>query len=462
MNLKKIFLSITILFSIFTQLYSQSVENADTLFQMGDYKNAYVLYNDLFLTESLPQDSSFFKAGKCAYLLGKYDEAILFLDSLRSPKLEKKILLGDSYLKNYFFEKAILQFEEFLLAKDTVDYDYHFVEKKLQQAKLGQKYLQRVENIVFIDSIVVPQNEAIKKILLSKEIGTFTQRKESLNDKPIDLVSFTTERGNKTYNPTIYDNEIDLRLDETLLNGQVETQKIKDLSSPYNENYPFLTLDGVTLYFSSNNSNSMGGYDIFVTQLNHSDNQYIKPENIGMPFNSPFNDYVLAIDEVEKLGWLVSDRYQKEGNVVVYRFVPNDEKIIVKTEDLDSLRRRAKISTFNKTAYKSPVIKKINIEDKSLILIKDNLYYEKVSDFKSKEAQKYYYQSKSIEKSILEAKKSLRILRKKYYNLKTGKEKEKISEKIIMLEKYLLEQVPLQKNLEKEMRNLEIKKLKHL
>ena len=36
----------------------------------------------------------------------------------------------------------------------------------------------------------------------------------------------------------------------------------------------------------------MGGYDIFVTRYNSDTDNYLNPENVGMPFNSPFNDYM--------------------------------------------------------------------------------------------------------------------------------------------------------------------------
>jgi len=59
------------------------------------------------------------------------------------------------------------------------------------------------------------------------------------------------------------------------------------INSAYDENFPFLAPDGVTLYFSSNNPDiSIGGYDVFkasLTQLN-------KAENLGIPINSTADD----------------------------------------------------------------------------------------------------------------------------------------------------------------------------
>ena len=48
---------------------------------------------------------------------------------------------------------------------------------------------------------------------------------------------------------------------------------------------------------------------------------YLAPENVGMPFNSPYNDYMYVIDEFNNLGWFASDRYQPEDkSAYMYSF----------------------------------------------------------------------------------------------------------------------------------------------
>lgn len=64
----------------------------------------------------------------------------------------------------------------------------------------------------------------------------------------------------------------------------------------------------------------------FVTRYNTNTDTYLVPENVGMPFNSPYNDYMYVIDEYNNLGWFASDRYQPEDKVCIYVFVPNDSK----------------------------------------------------------------------------------------------------------------------------------------
>ena len=58
-------------------------------------------------------------------------------------------------------------------------------------------------------------------------------------------------------------------------------------------------------------------------------NDYSEPINIGMPFNSPANDYLYVFDEMTHIGWFATDRFQHQDTVVVYEFVPNKEKILI-------------------------------------------------------------------------------------------------------------------------------------
>lgn len=62
-----------------------------------------------------------------------------------------------------------------------------------------------------------------------------------------------------------------------------------EVNSPFNEDSPFLSPDGNTLYFSSEGHNSMGGYDVFrCTRLPNG--KWSAPENMGAPINNGGDD----------------------------------------------------------------------------------------------------------------------------------------------------------------------------
>jgi len=76
--------------------------------------------------------------------------------------------------------------------------------------------------------------------------------------------------------------------------------KIKNLGATvntvYDDDAPFIHPDGVTMLYSSKGLNSMGGYDIFKTELNPKDSSWSTPVNMGYPINTPDEDiyFVLA------------------------------------------------------------------------------------------------------------------------------------------------------------------------
>ncbi len=110
--------------------------------------------------------------------------------------------------------------------------------------------------------------------------------------------------GNKVlYGNQSTDGKMQLYSRIRLLDGWSEPEPLTSLNEQGNVNYPFLMSDGITLYYASDGEGSLGGYDIFVTRYDSENSNYLRPDNIGMPFNSPANDYMYAIDESNNIGW---------------------------------------------------------------------------------------------------------------------------------------------------------------
>lgn len=81
------------------------------------------------------------------------------------------------------------------------------------------------------------------------------------------------------------------------------------INTKYNENGVFKHPDGVTLYFSSQGHSSMGGFDIFKTEIVAG--QFTEPENLGYPVNRADNDLLLVISSNGDRGYYSS--YTEEG-----------------------------------------------------------------------------------------------------------------------------------------------------
>jgi hypothetical protein len=83
------------------------------------------------------------------------------------------------------------------------------------------------------------------------------------------------------------------------------------VNTPYNEDTPFITTDGITLYFSSEGHTSMGGYDNFKSQLVASSWQ--TPENLGYPINSSDDDkFYQPMDNGKNAYYSMTTDYKKK------------------------------------------------------------------------------------------------------------------------------------------------------
>ncbi len=95
-----------------------------------------------------------------------------------------------------------------------------------------------------------------------------------------------------------------------------------DVNTAWDEDAPFLSADGKTLYFSSNGHEGFGGYDIYKTYANVKG--WAEPQNMGRPYNSPAHDIFFVLDSTGRSGFFASGRFGGHGDMDIYRF--NDLK----------------------------------------------------------------------------------------------------------------------------------------
>ncbi|MGZ3884161.1 MAG: tetratricopeptide repeat protein [Bacteroidia bacterium] len=102
------------------------------------------------------------------------------------------------------------------------------------------------------------------------------------------------------------------------------------INTAYNEDFPFLSTDGVTLYFSSEGHNSMGGYDLFKSTWNPEDNTWSEAENLGYPINSTDNDRSISLTPDNRAGYISAFRNGGFGDLDIYRIRFNDHAQITR------------------------------------------------------------------------------------------------------------------------------------
>ncbi|MFO0321106.1 MAG: TolB family protein [Bacteroidota bacterium] len=94
------------------------------------------------------------------------------------------------------------------------------------------------------------------------------------------------------------------------------------INTNLDDDAPFIHPDGVTLFYSSKAKNSMGGFDIFQTQLNLVDSSFSKPINLGYPINTPDDDIYYVLSANGERGYYASGKQGGFGLKDIYTVYP--------------------------------------------------------------------------------------------------------------------------------------------
>lgn len=218
--------------------------------------------------------------------------------------------------------------------------------------------LDATEKVVFIDSMVVDKQQFVDHYRIGRDAGRVGTYRTLFPKGELQLgrcgqSAFVNELGDMAY-VAVPDTSGDLKLSRAERAGG-QWSRARALAGlaerTGNQDFPFVMADGITLYYAEESDEGLGGYDIYVTRYNSDDERFVKPENIGMPFNSPANDYLYAIDEFNNLGWFATDRNQPAGKVCIYTFIPNPsrETYVLTEYNADEVRAAARIASVART-----------------------------------------------------------------------------------------------------------------
>lgn len=332
-----------------------------------------------------------------------------------------------------------------------------------------------IQNIIFIDSIVVDKNDFFKHYKLSKEMGSFHSPKEfwrGANES--QTLIYMNELKDKCYFANKASDGLSRLYSCDILGDDwgepYELKGIADTAKYTNINYPYMMPDGITFYFAATGKESIGGYDIFVTRYDSEEGSFLNAENIGMPFNSTANDYLYAIDEFNNLGWFATDRRQPKDKVCIYIFIPSENRKVYNkaTMSEDEVNGYATINSIAKTWYNKKAkeealarLKRIKNEngqtsDRKVInfVINDNVTYTSEKDFKLKDNVEKFRRWNNLVAKHETIEKTLAITRN-YYASANQKDRDELKSSIINDENELNKLEIEIKQLEKEIRNSE-------
>lgn len=413
-------------------IYAQTLAQAKTLFEEGKYAEALPAF-EKFIKQNPSNAQMNYYLGACLYETNHHANSEIYLKKASEHGFaESGRYLGRLYADKYLYDEAVDSYTKFLEARKKRKLPVTDFEAELEHIKMGSRMLKGTEQVQFIDSVVVDKASFLQSYTISQESGVISTYADFFNQAAKDEGTlYQTELGNKIWFGKKTDgNRMQVYTSDKLEGKWSEAQTLPGLESQEDMNYPYVLADGVTLYYAAKGESSLGGYDIFVTRLNPETNQYLKPENIGMPFNSPANDYMYVIDEYNNLGWFATDRNQPEGKVCIYTFIPNESRVTFDYENtpkptVTAAARLASVLSTQKDkeavlAAKQRLALEVNrphsVEKKAdfTFIVDDLSTYHSLSDFRSQKARSLFQNLQQMKREYVKMQNYLQKQRDEY------------------------------------------------
>ncbi len=421
---------------------------AKALYEKGDYEKVKPLAKKLL--KQAPQNGNYnLWYGVSCLETGEPELAVKPLETaVKRRTTSGQWHLARAYDALYRYDEAVENLETYISELEKRKRDTAEAEEQLKRTRVKQRMLKGVEKVCVVDSFVVDKANFLNLYHLSPESGKLYFYGEFFGEETQgkgDIV-YENELGNKAYySEMCQDGTMGIFSINKELDTWSEGVLLPDnINNGQNSSYPYVMSDGTTIYYASDGASSIGGYDIFVTRYDTNSDSYLEPENVGMPFNSPYNDYMYAIDEFNDLGWFVSDRYQPEGKVCIYVFIPNESKQVYNYENTDrkQLIQLATLRTLSDTwkennnelgDAKNRLANAMNIANQPrkdqndersdfTFIIDDQTNYHHLSDFRSQQAKEQYIRYARLKRDYKRQANRLEALRYEYTQRdKTGK-----------------------------------------
>lgn len=341
---------------------------------------------------------------------------------------------GHDAFMNYDFEQAYELYEKYAksLKKTPNAHGEELLDQYMRQLEIAENSLDNVQKIEIIDRIDVPATDFFKYIKLPASGGKLLSPDDGILKDRHNLSDFaySSEAGDiMMWSENNADHQEVIMESDRLMDGSWDSPV--NVGSVLNEGgnvrNPFLLADGLTLYFSGDGEGSMGGYDLFVASKDPVSGQFRQPMGLGYPFNSPFNEYMMAIDEENGIGWWVTDRNRLDDQVTIYIFKTNEVRknyIADEEDDIVSLARIDDITaTQNPETDYSKILKGIDTRyrgnksnaETDFIFYLPGKVARKLSDFNSAAAKRNMQQYLQALQDHATLENQLSELRKRYH-----------------------------------------------
>ncbi|MFT5247559.1 MAG: hypothetical protein ACI943_002311, partial [Gammaproteobacteria bacterium] len=307
------------------------LEEANESFENKHYVEAYPQFSQL--VSLYPKDSDLnFKFGTCCiYSSTDNEKAIKHLrfSIKKGAALQAQYYLGVAYHLNYEFSKAIEAYEAFERKADEKLAETFDAPRQVEMCKAGKGLLAGMVDLVVLDKKETSEVDFFRYFNLEGIGGKLLTVPAELRTKLDSKKEHTGVIHFPVGSSVIYFSSYgkkgaagkDIYRASVMPDGsfsQVEPLK-GDINTSYDEDYPYMHPDGKTMYFASKGHNSMGGYDIFRSELDPATGAFGPAINMDFAINTPGDDILYVADSLNQSAYFASGRSSSQGNLHVYK-----------------------------------------------------------------------------------------------------------------------------------------------
>lgn len=173
---------------------------------------------------------------------------------------------------------------------------------------------------LFIADYVEDQVKNIEK--LPKVINSKSHEIAASISQSDDVIYFASDRDGGF-------GGVDIYVSRKLPNGQwgPAINLGPTVNTAFDEDFPNITADNKTLYFSSKGHTSMGGYDIFRATWNPAKGNWGDVKNIGYPINTPEDNMNFRASKTGRTGYISALRAEGLGDLDIYSVTFNEVEL---------------------------------------------------------------------------------------------------------------------------------------
>lgn len=416
-----------------------TLKQATTYITDRNYQQAITAFRSLMQQNTYARNADCNKyLGQALCMTGEYAESVKYLEyGARNGKNGAWWYLGISRQHLYDFDGAIEALEKYKTYCSKGSSWIARTDSIIAECKLCKLGATHVQDVVIIDSMLVSRKAFFTNYRLGAESGRMLSASQC---------GGAFARMADAADGSVFENQAaDYRLFASATDGQYRLYESHLFAGEWSEPqvvasvnvgdrrmcFPFMRTDSETLFFACDSTPGFGGMDIYKTHYSTENEAFFTPERMGMPFNSPYNDYMMAIDESHQVGWWATDRNAPAGMVCIYMFSVDEVPTYLEGSNPDRARVSRLADTWKNAAGYTELVNRIKsapqfavVKENVRIPISDDVVYSDVSQFKSRQARDAYELSVRVESSLTTLRNELEAMRLEWRTANERRRKE--------------------------------------